>query len=172
MEASAVGPEDAQPSEADDSWAGLRDAIAPNGLELAIAIERLRLRLVTRLDGDLQEFGATFAQLRALLALQRAGGLVHAGELGRQMRISRQAAHTLLRRLDRLSLIDVVDEGWAKGATLTPHGLRYARFCLDATAETLAQLSRLPPDDRRTLARLLEDADRALWRAPTSLPEW
>jgi hypothetical protein len=55
---------------------------APSGWELAIAIERLRQRLVRNIEEDLTMYSGSFAQMRALVVLHRCNGLVHAGRAG------------------------------------------------------------------------------------------
>ncbi len=145
--------------------------IQPSGWELAVAIERLRQRITRNVAEDLSTYSASFAQMRAVMVLHFSSGLIHAGELGRKMQISRQAAHTLLKRLTRLGLIEFVDEGWAKSATLTPNGQRCVRLFMDETRKTFGKLEQLPVPDRKKLRRILDDADRLLYR-PRERDRW
>ncbi len=80
------------------------------------------------------------------------------------MGISRQAASTLLRRLTRLGLIEFVDEGWAKSARLIRNGQRCVGMFMRDTRGTLGKFEELSVVDRRRLLRIVQDAERSLYR--------
>ena len=148
--------------------------IVPRPLDLAIASARFGHRLVAQLDADLAGLGLTWAQLRALMALADAGGLVHAGAIGRRLDVSRQAAHRLLARLDEHGFLTWQDDGWIRSARLTPMGNRALDDALTAIDRTLSAFLGLEPEERRALGRILRHAGVELHRAaqPPETPWW
>ena len=107
------------------------DAPVMSPFEFAIAVERARHRIVVLLDGAVWHLGTTFAGTRALRVIAEAyGGWTHAGEIGRRMGITRQAAATLVKRHEAAGHVEVVDEGWAKSVRITPAGRVHLQECI------------------------------------------
>jgi DNA-binding MarR family transcriptional regulator len=76
--------------------------------ELIVALRHLHHVLLARLDGAVEGQGMSYAQYEVLLLLEEEPKL-HAGEIGRRLGVTRQAAHGLLRQLERGALRDLRD---------------------------------------------------------------
>ena len=152
----------------------MEDRIVPQPLDLAIASVRFGHRLSAQLDQDLAGLGLTWAQMRALIALADAGGLIHAGGIGRRLDVSRQAAHRLMQRLDEPGFLTWRDDGWIRSARLTPEGHRALNDALDAIERTLGAFPAMEPEEQRALARILRNAGVQLHRVsrPPETPWW
>ncbi len=149
------------------------DVIVPPPLELAIASVRWSHQLVTQLDRDLRGQGLSVAKLRALLALREQRGLLHAGGLARKLDVSRQAAHTVLHRLEERGFITWRDDGWIKSARLTRDGEDALTHALGSIGTTLAALQQLQAEEQRAMIRIMRRAGEHVRRAsaPQS-PAW
>jgi len=96
----------------------------PSARELVAAARRFHHVLQARLDRALNGCGLSFAQYEVLELLAEEPKL-HAGELGRRLRISRQSAHGLLAQLERADLVELLPrDGTIRGAWLTRTGRR------------------------------------------------
>jgi DNA-binding MarR family transcriptional regulator len=96
---------------------------------------------------------------------------LHAGELGRRLRISRQAAHGLLAQLARADLVELLPrDGTSRGAWLTRRGRRRLAACRRALHGTERALTALPAGARRGLLQAMGAAETAL--APRPQPWW
>jgi DNA-binding MarR family transcriptional regulator len=120
----------------------------PRGHELVTASRRFSRRLQTRLDECLEELGISYAQYEVMEHLAGRPNL-HAGELGRRLRITRQTAHGLLKHLARADLIDLVpSDGGARPARLTAAGRRRLGHGREAVSAIHAELEQIPAETR------------------------
>lgn len=143
-------------------------------VQLAIDIERARHSIVTAIDGALWPLDASFASTRALRLVAQARGLIHAGEVGRAMGVSRQAAASLLKRHEKAGHVVAVHEGWARSVRITAAGRRHLHACMAAIPAALEALHHVPEaeigelgDLLHRLAESLEMPHERVW-----LPEW
>jgi DNA-binding MarR family transcriptional regulator len=139
------------------------DAPDMSPFEFAIALERARHRIVVLLDGAVWHLGATFAGTRALRVIAEAyGGWTHAGEIGRRMGITRQAAATLVKRHEAAGHVEVVDEGWAKSVRITPAGRVHLQECIRGMDRALGRLRYVPEVDLVEVGDVLHRVDEVL----------
>lgn len=142
------------------------DDLDATPLDLVTAIRRTNHRVTARLDNDLIEMGVSFAQLDVMLRLEAQPNL-HAGELGRDLAITRQGVHRLLAQLDRAGLIRLLptDHG-VRAAHLTEDGRRRLAHCRRAVRESLGLLDEIPPETRNAALEALVACERALVPRP------
>jgi DNA-binding MarR family transcriptional regulator len=97
-----------------------------------------------------------------MLALEREPNL-HAGEIARLMRVSRQAVHRLLMQLERAGLVRLLpfDHG-VRVAALSDLGQRRLATCRPAVREALRPIRRLSPEERNELHASLMTLERTL----------
>jgi DNA-binding MarR family transcriptional regulator len=147
------------------------DGVPPPPLTVIDGVAVTARRLTTRLDRELGVLGLTWAQGRVLLELADAGGMLHAGELGRRLGVTRQAAHRSMASLDRAGHLTWRDDGWVKGARLTDAG-RTAAAHVDARAGAAYEaIWRVPAPELHALLRGATSLRRELRRhAPE--PAW
>jgi DNA-binding MarR family transcriptional regulator len=152
-----------------DVWPN--DDTVPTGWDVAITIRHVARRLQTRLDADLDGCALSAAQHEVLMTL-RADPNLHASELARRLRVSRQSTTTLLRRLELAGLIELLPpDGGVRVPLLTPEGRRRIQLATDATRDLRDRLGHLPVDRRRGLLQVLREIDRAL-APPRPRPWW
>ncbi|HEX9121841.1 MAG TPA: MarR family transcriptional regulator, partial [Actinomycetota bacterium] len=118
--------------------------------------------LCTRFEDELFEMGVSYAQFEVMELLE-AEPKLHGGEIARRLRISRQAAHHLLRKLQHGGLAELLprDEG-LRGARLTDDGRERIAFCRTALTETRRKLADVDLGTRQRLVTDLETVERAL----------
>ncbi len=128
----------------------------------AVRLERARHELVMLLDSVLLHLDTTFAATRALKIVAEAPDLVHAGEIGRSMGVSRQAAAVLVKRHLAARRLRVIDEGWARSVAITPQGREHLSSCLETIDGAVGGLSSIPGLRFDELDELLDRMTRAL----------
>lgn len=147
-----------------------RDDGYASGWEVMIAVRRFQHRLEVFIDESLEPLGMSFAQYRALEALESRNEM-HLSELARLLRLSRQAAQATAEKLDLGGLIDVTRESRRVYVTPSQLGRRRLTHCRRSTVDFKTQIEdALTGGQRHRLTVLLEKADRAL-QTPRA-PEW
>jgi DNA-binding MarR family transcriptional regulator len=142
----------------------------PRGHDLVTASRRFARRLQTRLDGALEGLGLSYAQYEVMEHLAERPNL-HAGELGRRLRITRQTAHGLLKQLAPADLIDLLPpDGGARPARLTAAGGRRLELGRQAVSTIHAELEQVPPETRRVFLSAIAALDTRM--APPRTPWW
>jgi DNA-binding MarR family transcriptional regulator len=143
----------------------------PLGHDLVTASRRFARRLQTRLDESLEGIALSYAQYEVMEHLAERPNL-HAGELGRLLRITRQTAHGLLKQLARADLIDLLPpDGGARPARLTAAGRRRLELGRQAISTIHAELERVPPETRRAFLGAIAPLDVRMAPAPRT-PWW
>jgi DNA-binding MarR family transcriptional regulator len=144
----------------EDVALALSRPIAPTAITLLAQLRRVGHMLVLDLDRSVDGLGVSYAQVEVMELLD-ARPTIHGGEIARTLRVTRQAAHRLLRQLERGDLAErEPSDGFARPATLTRDGakrLDMARTALGGIRDTI---DRLEPEDRIALQkglRALED---------------
>src|SRR5262245_38949447 len=94
----------------------------PLAWQVVVAAISCSRQLVRKLDRALAGVELTLAQFRALDVINDAGGWIHASSVARKTGVSRQAATTLLTRLNDRGFLRWFDEGWIKSVRLTEAG--------------------------------------------------
>ena len=149
-----------------DRWANAD----PRGHELVTASRRFSRRLQTRLDDSLEGLGISYAQYEVMEHLAERPNL-HAGELGRRLRITRQTAHGLLRHLARADLIELLpSDGGARPARLTTAGRRRLDHGREAVSAIHTELEQIPAEMRLDLLVAISALDARM--APSRLSHW
>lgn len=142
----------------------------PRGHDLVTASRRFARRLQTRLDESLEGLGISYAQYEVMEHLAERPNL-HAGELGRRLRITRQTAHGLLRQLVRADLIDLLPpDGGARPARLTHAGRRRLDHGRQAVLAIHAGLEQVPPEKRLVFLDAVAALDARM--APIPMSQW
>jgi DNA-binding MarR family transcriptional regulator len=145
-----------------DGWA--------TGWEVITSIRRFQHRLEVFMDQSLEPLGISFAQYRALEAIDLNKEL-HLSELARLLRVSRQAIQVSVQKLDAGGLVDLVRESGRVYVTPSAVGLRrlqlFRRYTDDLKTGIEQELS---GGERHRLTRLLARADGVL--ATPRRPEW
>ena len=134
------------------------------------AVRRLDRRLSGTVDGELEELALTTSLYLTLEALD-AEPQIHASQLARTLRITRQSTHALLTKLRYGDLIQLLppDLG-VRGLVLTDVGRRRLVAARDAVAHVLAPLEdEVAPGD---LTRLIELMDRTSQTLRPRPPPW
>jgi len=160
-----------------------RDPLTPyiTGWELVIAARRFQHRMEVAMDQALEGFAITFAQYRALEAID-ATPRMHISALARKLRLTRQATQAVTKKLVRADYLRVEDHGYVKTVHITQRGHQHLRLLRDSASRIPSALeAALDYDERAALHALLRKADLALepprrptwWLdAPPSVPEW
>lgn len=137
--------------------------------ELVSALRGFHHLLQARLDAALGGLGVSYAQYEVLRLLRDEPNL-HAGAIGRRLGITRQAAHSLLRQLQRADLVELLPRDCGmRGARLTNHSAQRLRRCVETVTHATAPLAGLDGDAARSLLGALDACERALTRPP---PAW
>ena len=143
---------------------------ASTSWELIAATMRFQHLVQARLDRALSGLGLSFAQYEVLEILA-AEPKLHAGEVGRRFRITRQAAHGLLVQLTRADLVDLLPkDGGVRGARLTQTGRRRLATCRRALEATERTLAALPAETQRSFLESLGACEEAF--VPRLEPWW
>ena len=138
----------------------------PRGHDLVTASRRFARRLQTRLDEALEGLAISYAQYEVMEHLAARPNL-HAGELGRRLRITRQTAHGLLKQLARADLIDLLpSDGGARPARLTTAGRRRLEYGRQAVLTIHAELELAPPEKRSDFLVATSALDARIAPAP------
>jgi DNA-binding MarR family transcriptional regulator len=142
-----------------------------SGWEVITSVRRFQHRLEVFLDQSLEPLGVSFAQYRALEAIDL-NKEMHVSELARFLRLSRQAVQMTVRRLDVGGLVDLVHEPGRVYVRPSELGLRrlrlFRRFTHDSKVELEAELT---GGERYQLTQLLARANDAL-KAPSGREWW
>ncbi|HSJ49856.1 MAG TPA: MarR family winged helix-turn-helix transcriptional regulator [Actinomycetota bacterium] len=143
----------------------------PHPSELISAERFLHRRLRNRLNDALDGHGFSYSQFEVMVLLESRPRL-HAGEIARLMRLSRQSIRGLVHKLSGGGLVDIgPPDGGIRAIELTDLGLRRARTAwrvLDGTVH--AALAQIPGPERRTILEAMERCERTL--APLRPPWW
>ena len=135
------------------------------GWEVMTAARRFGHRLEVFMDQCLEHLGMTFAQYRALEAID-AYREPHISELARSLRISRQGALKLVAKLRRGGLIEEVREAGRVYISPSVVGRKRLDRCRRFTEDVKVQLEEgLTPGQLHRLVLLLDGAGEAL-RSP------
>ena len=145
---------------------------APPTFRVIVAAVRCGRRLVHQFDAELSGRGLTFGQFHALSEIQRAEGWTHAGEIGRRMGVSRQAAHSLVKQIDRQGILAWRDDGWIKCVRLLPEGREALDGARRRLEETMDAVERVSIRERRMIVKAEESVDRELVRSTQRLDAW
>jgi len=141
-----------------------------SGWEVITSVRRLQHRIEVFMDQSLEPLGVTFAQYRALEALDL-NREMHISELARFLRLSRQAVQMSVQKLSEGDLIDLIHESGRVYVRTSELGLRRLRLFRKFTHDFNVKLEEeLSDGERHRLTQLLGRADEAL-QAPF-LPEW
>ena len=141
-----------------------------SGWEVITSVRRFQHRMEVFMDQSLEPLGVTFAQYRALEAIDL-NREMHISELARFLRLSRQAAQMTVQKLDASGLIDLMPEPGRVYVRPSEVGLRRLRLFRKFTHDLKERLEEeLSDGERHRLTQLLAKADGAL-RTPHQ-PEW
>jgi DNA-binding MarR family transcriptional regulator len=158
----------------DRTTLGVEDAsslfVHRSGYDLMVALRRTQHRIEVAIDHALSGHGMTFAQYRALTVLASARFAIDISELGRRLRVTRQAAHNAVERLRLQDLVEIDHDGYRANIYVTERG--YARLirCRQATSALESQLEQaFTPERRSDLVALIGDIDDALMPPPSPL---
>jgi DNA-binding MarR family transcriptional regulator len=143
----------------------------PNELLLVDAVRRLDRRVGWSVDGALEELGLTTSTYLVLEALE-SEPRVHAGQLARNMRITRQSMHELVRKLRLAGLILLLPKDLGvRGLELTREGRTRLRLARNAVGSELRPLGEaLTPQETGKLLDLLSRCEHAV--RPRPAPWW
>jgi DNA-binding MarR family transcriptional regulator len=142
----------------------------PRGHDLVTASRRFARRLQTRLDEALEGLAISYAQYEVMEHLAERPNL-HAGELGRRLRITRQTAHGLLKQLARADLIDLLpSDGGARPARLTSAGRRRLEHGRQAVLSIHVELEQVHPEKRLAFLDAVAGLDARM--APALKAHW
>jgi DNA-binding MarR family transcriptional regulator len=134
----------------------------PSGRELLESVRRTHHTLSLALDRAVGGLGLSHAQVEVMTLLET-HPTIHAGEIGRRLGTTRQAAHRLLRQLELAACAEQLPhDGFARGARLTSLGRARLRQARGAQADVLAALDRQSPEARRATVEALRDLETAL----------
>jgi DNA-binding MarR family transcriptional regulator len=136
-------------------------------VEAAISCSR---QLVHKLDRALAAEELTWAQFRALGVIHDAGGWIHASSVARKTGVSRQAATTLLARLNDRGSLRWFDEGWIKSVRLTEAGEEALSKGWRAVSHVRDAVDRLSLEERRGIVSADGSLRRELIRRPAQEP--
>ena len=143
-----------------------------SGWEVITAVRRFQHRMEVFMDQSLEPLGITFAQYRALEAIDL-NREIHISQLARFLRLTRQAAQMTVSKLDRGGLVDLVPEPGRVYVRPSELGLRRLRLYRNYTHDFKRKLEeRLTDGERHRLVVLLGSADEALAETPPRQPEW
>jgi DNA-binding MarR family transcriptional regulator len=99
-----------------------------SGREVITSVRRFQHRMEVFMNQSLEPLGVTFAQYRALEAIDL-NKEMHISQLARFLPLSRQAAQMTVRKLDIGGLIDLVHEPGRLYVRPSELGLRRLRLC-------------------------------------------
>jgi DNA-binding MarR family transcriptional regulator len=80
-----------------------------SGWEVITSVRRFQHRIEVFMDQSLEPLGVSFAQYRTLEAID-VNREMHIAELARFLRLSRQATHMAVRKLEEGGLVDLTPE--------------------------------------------------------------
>jgi DNA-binding MarR family transcriptional regulator len=146
-------------------------ASSPSGREVIAAARLFHRVLRARLNRCFdREFALTYAQYEILQILEEEPNL-HASELARRLRMTRQAANRLIERLRRADLIDLAPrEGGLRVIWLTDLGTRRLATARRAVVRVERDMERLPAGTRVALVDALGAGRNVLFPPPR--PWW
>ena len=147
------------------------DAPPPAGREVIAAARLFHRILRTRLNQCFdREFALTYAQYEILHILEEEPNL-HASEIARSLRMTRQAANGLVERLRRLDLIDIAPrDGGLRVIWLTDVGTRRLATARESVVSVERDMEKLPAETRLALVEALGAGRLAL--IPPPRPWW
>jgi DNA-binding MarR family transcriptional regulator len=145
------------------------DRGAANAAEVVEAVRRFGHRLEVVLDQCVEGYGVSAAQVRALEVV--ATNPAHVSYIARRLRITRQAADRLVRKLEAAGLVTLAHLGNFTDVERTELGAtRLRRFRRLASSHVLAPIElSLTPQELRHLLLLVERADDAVANARNGL---
>jgi DNA-binding MarR family transcriptional regulator len=147
---------------------GIRDA---SGWEVLCAAQRFQHRAQVSMDQSLEGLGISFAQYRILELLTDARD-ISLSELGRRMRVTRQATRMTTGKLAAAGLVDLEREADAVYVILSDLGRKRLRLFRTATGRVLTAFEGEFAHARRsTIVMLLGKAELAL-ETPEGRPWW
>lgn len=118
------------------------------------------------MDEALEGLGLSYAQYEVMEHLAERPNL-HAGELGRRLRITRQTAHGLLKQLARADLIDLLPpDGGARPARLTTAGRRRLEHGRHAVLAIHTELEQVSAETRLVFLDAIAALDARMAPAP------
>ena len=141
-----------------------------SGWEVITSVRRFQHRMEVFMDQSLEPLGVTFAQYRALEAIDL-NHEIHISELARVLRLSRQAAQMTVQKLNHGGLVDLIKDNGR--VYVRPSWLGFRRLSLfrKFTQDLKVKLEEeLGDGERHRLTQLLGRVDHAL-EAPRQ-PEW
>ncbi len=143
------------------------DAVPPSGREVIAAARLFHRVLRARLNRCFdQEFALTYAQYEILQILEEEPNL-HASELARRLRMTRQAATGLIERLRRVDLIDIAPrDGGLRVIWLTDVGTRRLATARESVVSVEHDIEKLPAETRVALLEALGAGRLALIPPP------
>ena len=147
---------------------GIRDA---SGWDVLCAAQRFQHRAQVSMDQSLEGLGISFAQYRILELLTEARD-ISLSELGRRMRVTRQATRMTTGKLATSGLVDLEREADAVYVMLSDLGRRRLRLFRRATGHILTAFEGEFAHTRRSsIVMLLGKAELAL-DTPERRPWW
>jgi DNA-binding MarR family transcriptional regulator len=139
-----------------------------NAHEVIDLLRRFQHRLEVLMDQCFEAYGVSFGQYRALEVVSDRPS--HVSGIARRLRITRQAADRLVRKLERSGLVTTTHLGNFTDVEITELGsqclARFRRFKAASIERPLEQA--LSGRELRHLVLLMERADSALGAGPTS----
>jgi DNA-binding MarR family transcriptional regulator len=145
-------------------------APSANASALLETTRRLERRLSAAVDGALEDLALTSSLYLVLEALE-AEPRIHASQVARALRITRQSAHALITKLRYADMVELLplDLG-VRGLILTDVGARRLLAARDAIEHELAPIdAELETDDLVRMLDLMNGAAHALRPRP---PPW
>jgi len=137
------------------------DITNASGWDVMIEARRVQHRFEVAMDQCLEAFGISYAQYRALVVLLDQNDM-HISELARRLRVTRQAALAIVRKLARSDLVTLERESYATYLAVTPHArARISRLNEFANMPDVLE-GALTDAERGRLVALLRKADRFL----------
>jgi DNA-binding MarR family transcriptional regulator len=142
-----------------------------SGWEVITSVRRFQHRMEVFLDQSLEPLGISFAQYRALEAIDL-NKEMHISELARFLRLSRQAVQMTVQKLHVGGLVDLVHEPGRVYVRPSELGLRRLRLFRRFTHDSKVELEdELTSGERYQLTQLLARAGGAL-KAPSGREWW
>lgn len=133
----------------------------PATAHLLARLRRVGHMLTLDLDRSVHGLAVSYAQVEVMELLD-ARPTIHGGEIARQLRITRQAAHRLIKQLELGDLAERQPfDGFMRPVVLTEAGRKRLALARPALEGIFLTIERLEKDDRRALGRglrVLEDA--------------
>ena len=139
-----------------------------SGWEVITSERRFQHRIEVFMDQSLEPLGVTFAQYRALEAIDL-NKEMYMSELARFLRLSRQAVKMTVQKLDEGGLIDLTKESGRVFVRTSELGLRRLRLLRRFTHDFNVKLEEeLSGGELHRLTQLLGRADDALETPPST----